>query len=96
MKEIDIEIKNSKTLSYLWDEIQANRTALDSALKQRAKDWEQIQQLQQLLSTKTCQCGKTVLASEFIVIHKDTGTGVCNWCYMHQYLPYIKEFSRTG
>ena len=35
MKEIDIEIKNSPVLSYLWHKIKANRKALDDALLQQ-------------------------------------------------------------
>ena len=49
MKEIDIEIKNSPVLSYLWHKIKANRKALDDALLQRAKDWEQLQKLEEQL-----------------------------------------------
>jgi len=59
MKAIDIEIKNSKVLHYIQHEIntlleevvvlqaknEAILEALDSALLQRAKDWEQLQSL---------------------------------------------------
>lgn len=45
MKEIEIEIRNSKALAYLNDEMLANRKALADALLQRAKDWEIIQEL---------------------------------------------------
>jgi len=96
-KEMDEELKNSPALRMAFVQIRSLETALDAALKQRAEDWEQIQQLQQQTPTKTCdQCKKTVSASEFNVIYEESGGGVCNWCYMYQYLPYTKEFSRAS
>ena len=45
-KYVVSEIRNSKTLTYLNNEMLANRKALADALLQRAKDFEQLQQLQ--------------------------------------------------
>lgn len=84
-KQMDEELENSPGLRMAFTQIKELRKAFDSALKL----------MQNLWVTKTCgQCGKAVFANEFVVIYEESGKGVCNWCYMHHYLPYIKEFSR--
>ena len=44
-KYIESQIRNSKALTYLNDEMLANRKALADALLERAKDWDIIRQL---------------------------------------------------
>lgn len=92
----------SSEVQLLKTEVKAILFALEKSLLQNSKDWVQIQKLtafvEKQLQTKVCQCGKTVLASEFVVIYPDNpenAQGVCNWCYMHQYLPYTKPFSHV-
>jgi len=62
MKNIDIEIKNSPALSYLLDRIRAITIALDDALLQRAKDWDNIQELETQVK------GLQIIAKELLTV----------------------------
>jgi hypothetical protein len=55
-----------------------------------------IKNIDNLLETRTCNCGKVVFASEYYVIYKDTGAGVCNECWLKHYYPYTPEFQGRG
>lgn len=88
ISDIDIEIRNkirnTPTLRYLDNDIKSVVTALDSALDQRAKDWEQIQRLEiQVKQQHNDMCGMLAMLSE--ICHNIDKPGTVERLYIERY-----------
>jgi len=71
--DIDIEIKNSEALSFLWHEIKQLK--------------EQVREL--TTPKECGQCGIKVPPNEWHIVYPETGKGVCEGCWQQHYVPYI-------
>ena len=73
MSDIDIEIKNSPALSYIWHEMEQ--------LEKRITELEG--------KKVCGQCGNKVPLSKWHLAYKESGEGVCEECWQKDYVPYM-------